>query len=167
MALIGPKKARRSNAKTAYDLLTDCTRYMLEEPLRVNMIDWSWRGKKRILSMITELNIRMEGKRHRIPLLAPVCNTVGCIAGTGLILKGKRPRNECDAALTMFSGEPVTYSGYSSDHGLSHFQKALKNLFCNTDVAATYGTMKYAKIVVKRIRKFQKTYQDDLLAVSV
>lgn len=61
----------RSKAKTAYGLLSEIRRLILEEPLRYNQT-WYWS------------NTNIGG-------LAPACGTVGCVAGWTCALKGHTP----------------------------------------------------------------------------
>lgn len=49
--LTGPMTARRSNAKTAYGLMSDIHAYILEEPKRVCMGYWIVRGHEVIVDI--------------------------------------------------------------------------------------------------------------------
>lgn len=178
--LTGPKSNRRSNAKNAYDLMTDCRRYMLEEPKRVNMSDYIIRGErsvKRFLKKIATDMYSYEDEHLIIPKLeAPACNTVACIAGSALMLTGRGDlkRNPLGQSLDLLGGrepriewdnEAVDYIITGPDN--SDLRWELEQLFIDTDVNATYGTMKYAKIVAKRVKDFQQAHRKELKQVKV
>jgi hypothetical protein len=173
MALIGPQTRRRSNATTAFDLLTDSIAYMLEEPRRVHMSDWLIRGSVKIRNFIRDLNTeaRDHGGRGTVKETVPPCNTVGCIAGTSLVLTGRvGARDECTTAIRVLSGTPVrqaidTYGYKENDY--TDLQQGFYNLFTNTDVDATYGTKAYARKVADRIAQFQKDHKAELIAVRI
>jgi len=63
MALYGPTTKRRSNAKTAYGLMSDIRAYILEEPKRINMSDW------------IETDMKYIKEEHGVD--GPVCGTLG------------------------------------------------------------------------------------------
>lgn len=139
MALTGPMKRRRSNAKTAYDLMTDIRAYILEEPKRIYMADWIIQGKDRI-----ELQLATE---------APICGTVGCIAGNATVLTdGKIDWSRAEQALS--NGDAILEGGFAK-------------LFYDTKVPAEYGTKKYARIVAGRITDFQKKYKAKLQRAAI
>lgn len=96
--LTGPMTARRSNAKTAYGLMSDIVAYILEEPKRLWMGDW----------MIRDM-----------------------------------------------------------DYIKQDLEMDLDDLFMSTGVDAKYGTKKYARIVAKRIEKFQREHREALRAVKI
>lgn len=140
--LIGAVTNRRSNAKTAYGLMSDIAEYILEEPKRVFMGNWIIKGRH-------EIEDALETK-------GPACGTVGCIAGNALVLRGRsESRNVQRAALELLSGVDF-------DLGDS-----LYSLFLGTHVEANYGTKKYARIVATRIKEFQKKHGIALRAVTI
>lgn len=139
--LTGPLTARRSNAKTAYGLLSDIAAYILEEPKRVYMGDW----------VITN----MDEIRDEFGVEGPECGTVGCIAGNALLLSG-RPMQWVESNATDLLG--------GADGNL---QDDVDDLFLDVEVDAPYGTKKYAQIVAKRIAKFQKEHKAALKAVEI
>lgn len=136
--LTGPMTKRRSDATTAYDLLTDIRAYILEEPKRIFMGDW-------ILK-------RNEVKR-RLDSEAPVCGTVGCIAGNADVLTDGKVR--WSHAERILSGD------------VPDLMRAFSGLFYNTDVPANYGTIEYARIVAGRITTFQKQHKAKLRQVVI
>lgn len=136
--LTGEMKTRRSNATNSYDLMTDIAAYILEDPKRVYMGDWLMEGDE---------------IRERLNDEGPVCGTVGCIAGNAEVLTdGKASWAVCEDVL----------SG-----GDRQLRSAFLKLFYETDVDAPYGSEKYARIVVRRIEKFQRAHTDALLAVQI
>lgn len=137
--LTGRMTNRRSNAKNAYDLMSDIKDYILEEPKRVYMGDWLMKGKEAI--------------EHYFETAAPACGTVGCIAGNASVLTDNTiPWSHADELL----------SGDSEQ-----LRRALNSLFYDTDVDANYGTKKYARIVAGRITQFQKQHKEALRAVKI
>jgi len=141
--LTGPFNARRSNAKTAYGLMSDIAAYVLEEPKRLWMGDWIIEGDQQIEDIF-----ETQG---------PACGTVGCIAGNAVVLTGQMGRRQATVttATEILAG---------SDYALSD---SLYNLFLGTDVEAEYGTEKYAQIVVERIEEFQKKHETALRNVRI
>lgn len=141
--LIGPAIERRSNAKNAYDLMTDIKEYILEEPKRVWMGGWIIKGHANIEDMFE--------------VKGPACGTVGCIAGNAVLLTGTNTNHGIAGPALRILGGP----NYELQHSLEF------DLFLNTGVDANYGTMRYARIVAKRIEKFQKQHETELRAVKV
>lgn len=143
MTLIGKPTKRRSNAKNAYDLMSDIKEYILEEPKRVFMGDW----------LITD----MGDIEDILETTGPACGTVGCIAGNAVMLTdADREKDTCRTALNLLGGD----------------NKILRNqlqyrLFLDTEVHARYGTKKYARIVAQRIVKFQQEHEQALREVAV
>lgn len=144
--LTGPMTARRSNAKTAYGLMSDIAAYILEEPKRVYMGEWLVVGHEEIKDMF--------GKS------GPACGTVGCIAGNAVLLTNRLSQQGStqEKAFTIITGAVDDDSELDND---------LYYLFHNASVDANYGTKKYAHIVAKRIAQFQKKHEADLRAVQV
>jgi hypothetical protein len=142
--LKGPMTKRLSTATNAYDLLTDVIAYMLEEPKRIYMQDWLIRD--------------MDAIKDVFNFDGPACGTVGCIAGNTVVLsKGKEIRGSVEHVALR------TLAGYENDD----LWQDLRRLFLNIDVDARYGTKKYAQIVAKRIRAFQRLWKPDLQAVAI
>lgn len=143
--LTGPMTARRSNAKTAYGLMSDIAAYILEEPKRIYMGDW----------LITNMN----EVRENFGVDGPACGTVGCVAGNAVLLtsKGsfKRRRGIQSQALQILAAR---------DYNLAD---DLDCLFLSTDVSAPYGTEEYARIVAKRIADFQAAHEAELRKVRI
>jgi hypothetical protein len=138
--LIGPQTKRLSNATNAYDLLSDVIAYMLEEPKRVYMGDWLIKGKDRI--------------KDTFETDGPACGTVGCIAGNV-------------AVLTNFQTDPEDARFYLSSDNYGLRSHIYSDLFLDVKVPAKYGTKKYANIVARRIRAFQREWKADLQAVAI
>lgn len=141
--LTGRMTKRRSNAKNAYDLMSDIKEYILEEPKRVYMGDWLIRGRRVIKDFF-----ETEG---------PACGTVGCIAGNAVMLAGNpEGRNVVSQSLEILGGDNFTLR-----------RKLEHDLFLDCAVDAKYGTKKYARIVAGRITKFQKYYKEALREVKI
>lgn len=135
--LTGPMTARRSNAKDAYNLMSDISAYILEEPKRVFMGEW----------LVKLQGEYFHGKK------GPACGTVGCIAGNASVLTdGRIPWSDADFKL-------------GGDN--EKLRSSLVALFFDTEVDAPYGTKKYARIIAKRIAEFQKEHEDELRAVRI
>lgn len=143
MSLTGPMTARRSNAKTAYGLMSDIKAYILEEPKRVWMDAWLIKGKRRISS--------------QFGVDAPICGTVGCIAGNAVMLAGLP-----SSASTAWEKASRLLSGGNEDLDVE-----LDGLFLNTDIDALYGTEEYARIVAENISDFQSEHEAALRAVRI
>lgn len=141
--LTGPMTARRSNATNAYDLMSDIRKYITEEPKRIWMADWITEGHSEI--------------KATFGVKGPACGTVGCIAGNTVVLTGADTgRDICTAALDTLSG---------NNHKLR--DRLHYNVFLDVEVGARYGSKRYAQIVSKRIRDFQKEHEDELRAVRI
>lgn len=139
--LTGPMINRRSNAKTAYGLMTDIRAYILEEPKRIFMGEWIIKGAQKI-----EETLETKG---------PICGTVGCIAGNATLLAGRGDRSIFASALDLLSGDD------------DELGEHLSSLFYGTAVDAEYGTKKYARIVAQRITKFQQKHKAALQRVKI
>jgi len=141
--LTGPFNARRSAAKTAYELMSDIAAYVLEEPKRLWMGDWIIEGEAEIEDFFETRG--------------PVCGTVGCIAGNAVVLTGQAQngRSTSTTATEILAGD---------NHML---RTSLQCLFLGTGVPAKYGTKKYARIVVERIEKFQEKHEAALRDVKI
>lgn len=139
MGLYGSITNRRSNAENAYDLMSDISAYILEEPKRIDMTDW--------------VETDMEWIREQYETEGPVCGTVGCIAGNAVVLLGQ-PKRWVSAGMILGGGN-------------SDLRGSLENLFMGTEVNADYGTEKYAEIVAGRIAKFQSEWGAELRAVVI
>ena len=143
MALTGKLTARRSNARNAYDLMSDIAEYILEEPKRIWMRDWMVKGHQNI--------------EEKFDTDGPACGTVGCIAGNAVMLAGSgTDGGVCAQALRILGGRDATL-----------IFKLEYDLFLNTDVDAEYGTKKYARIVARRIAQFQKQHAQEMRSVPI
>lgn len=136
-----------SDAKTAYGLLTDVIRAILEEPKRIWMENWLLDGDS------AQTFCAARGKK------APACGTIGCISGWITTLKPARK-------VWSGCGEDIIAPA-TGDYDRRKIRLAASDMFFDTSVPAHYGTMKYARIVAGRIRKFQKEWAKDLKAVKV
>lgn len=144
--LIGPTIKRRSNAKTAYGLMSDIKTYILEEPKRIWMGDWIIKGHINIQEIFDT-----EG---------PACGTVGCIAGNAVVLTSTIPSNSIyTEAMKILSGK--------EDYENIELKRHLGCLFLTADIDARYGTKKYARIVAGMIDRFQRDYKTVLRSVKV
>jgi hypothetical protein len=141
--LTGPFNARRSNAKTAYELMSDIAAYVMEEPKRLWMGDWIIEGEAEIEDFFDTQG--------------PACGTVGCIAGNAVVLTGQTQngRSTATTATEILAGD---------NHRLG---TSVQCLFLNTEVEAKYGSEKYAQIVVERIKRFQEKYETELRGVKI
>lgn len=143
------KALPRSKAKTAWGLVQDVKRVMLEEPKRVWMKDY-----------IVERNPALWPN-------APACGTVGCFAGWCSILSGGK-RNifrtyshalellgDCDYDTVQTTDD----DGYAyKDHVFSAF---------GPDLEGEPGTATFARSVVRRIERFQRINEKVLKAKKV
>lgn len=133
---------RRSNAKTAYGLMSDIRAYILEEPKRVYMGEWIIKGHQNI--------------EDKLDVQGPACGTVGCIAGNAVLLANAGTGGDiATRALDLLSGNNFD------------LEDVLDRLFHATYVDADYGTEKYAQIVAKRIASFQEKYKAELQRVRL
>lgn len=139
--LTGPSTQRRSNAKTAYGLMSDIKQYILEEPKRIFMGLW--------------IMDTPEAIKRELGVQGPACGTVGCIAGNAMVLT-RRPLTRIGLPARELLG------GDNED-----LQDSLYDLFHGYEVKANYGTKKYARIVAKRIEGFQHKHEAALRAVKI
>jgi hypothetical protein len=129
-----------SRAKTAYGLLSEICKLIVEEPLRYYQGDW----------------IRREGDNLSCFLPAkkyPSCGTVGCVAGWVATLK----RRHFSDIQTESIAQKVL--GLSGDQTIE--------LFSGSAVSGVGQTQAHARAGVRHIRRFQKKYLSQLLAKKV
>lgn len=151
-------KVPYSDAKTAYTLLSDVIRTILEEPKRVHMDNWLLQGEG-----VKDFLYR----KGVLDIGGPACGTIGCISGWITTLKP-------NANVSSIAGEDIIapYIGWGGGIDGAYLRRqemreAADAMFMDTTVDATYGTRKYARIVAGRIRKFQKVWAKDLKAIQV
>lgn len=123
------KTIPKSKAKTAYGLVSDVIRAMVEEPKRVNMGVWV---------------------SHRLPEHGgPACGTIGCFAGWVSLLKDATdiPQRAEDRAIELLGDQINYHTAPDGDYVFGDMGR---------DIKGNPGTSKYALSVVKRIRRFQK-----------
>lgn len=137
----------KSKAKTAYGLLSEIRKLILEEPKRYNQTDWLTRGADRIEALY--------GKDA-----APSCGTVGCVAGWVTALKGD-------------PDDSTAWPHVVADRvlGLSEFGINQLELFRGSaagDRGHTPGARKaHARRGAAHIARFQKKYAKQLKAKRV
>lgn len=140
-------KIPRSKAKTAYGLLSEVRRLILEEPKRYNQRWWI---------------ARLDGKNGALYLsreqddIVPACGTVACVAGWVATLKvGNR--------FTADMAEYVATQklGLDSDQALELFKESA------VPMNLTPQTEAYAKAGAAHIASFQKKYAAQLKAKRV
>jgi hypothetical protein len=140
------------------------------------MPEWIVQGKTKILELIRGINRNSDdywvrGRRGRlVPEEGPICNTVGCIAGTARVVAGKALRgNISHRAIRLLSGTPVEHDPLC-DGDMTNptlLQSRLLELFCNTEVEARYGSKLYARTVANHVKVFQHENKDALIAVKL
>ena len=152
------KPIPRSKAKNAYDLLTDVRTAIVEEPKRLDMSWWVFRGR-RLAKLLSSRRRATE---------APACGTIACAAGWTVLLAGKRTRgsNTDDVAFNLLGGRPWRKDG-SYDPDGSALRTNLHVLFLRTQPRYTPGTDRYARYVANRIRDVQAQFKDRLLATPI
>lgn len=139
---VRPKFSRvpKSKATNAYELLSEVCQAITEEPKRMNLMNWSL-SPKQVVQM-------------KAP---PACGTVGCIAGWVTFLKDRmvRPSSYIRERAETLLGD----NSWST-------KMSLGNLFSPrfSDVPSKPGTIRHAKQVVARIRKYQEVHEAELKA---
>jgi len=137
-------KVPTSKAETAYELLTDVCRVILDEPRRYAQA-----------CFIARPGGRGGAQDSRGFNKQPACGTMGCIAGWIVTLKQgdrfsyKNTRHEANQILGMDETEDL-FAGNLLD-----------------GVKANQGTMAYARAGVTRIRAFQNAHATQLKAKRV
>lgn len=146
----------KSHAATAYELLADVRRAILEEPKRYNQEVWRIRGKRHIVNAGFD---------------APSCGTMACVAGWTVALakpaafKKMETWRIVEQALQLLSGP--------ND---SDLRWEARDLFDGNGVFDEYegdgdapepGTRAYARLGARRIARFMKEHKIKLRAVKL
>jgi len=126
----------KSKAKNAYDLLSEVRALILEEPKRYDQNCWI---------------DRRPGQDRPFCHKSPPCDTVGCIAGWIVTLKGPKQWNDDDTRAIA-----NTIIGVDTGH-----------FFDGTSVLGTPQTVVHARAGSARIRKFQREHKAALKAKAV
>lgn len=139
----------KSNASTAYGLLSDICTLITDEPKRMRMGDWH----------TSLVDLTDEAK--------PKCGTVGCIGGWIETLRPRRAALRFGVDTLEYAGKVLgfdaTYAGDDPD------SEAIMDLFLNQKLtnAKPQGTPKHAAAVVRHIRKFQQKHARRLRAHKI
>ncbi len=135
----------KSKAKTAYGLLSEVRRIILEEPQRYNQSLYLVYGQEAL------------SRAFWVPPdQRPSCGTVGCVAGWVVALKG-------DTTLTCYS---VLHEA-GRILGLSDKQAAPLFAYTSVPTRREVGGVKHAEYGEKHIAKFQKRHAAQLKAKRV
>lgn len=136
-----------SKAKTAYGLLSEIRKLIIEEPKRYDQ--WGWR---RLLS--------------QSDAFAPACGTVGCVGGWICVLKGY-PFGDSDSTKFAYkilgmNGDVVWNELFDADlAGLRWEQRG------NDSVVTMRAIRAHARRGAAHIARFQKKYAKQLKATKV
>ena len=137
----------RSQAETAYELLTDIMQVILEEPKRYNQGTW-----------LEDYRLEDRTQREILALNTPSCGTVACVAGWAITLKYKDisgVRSQwATAELARF------LLGLSYDQATELFDGDIIRGFVP-------GTLEYAQAGVRIIRAFRKKHEKQLKAYKI
>lgn len=139
------KKIPVSRAKTAYGLLSEVIKLILEEPLRYNQGVW----------LLQQGGDPLDAE-YDAPQGFPACGTVGCVAGWVTTLKLKRVTNR-----TVFADRAAKILGLDEHQENELFSDVL------ADMNLLRQTPEYAKAGAAHIRKFQQRYSSQLRATKV
>lgn len=134
----------KSKAKTAYGLLSEIRKLILEEPKRYDQVSWLRTGRD-------VKAVYGDG--------APSCGTVGCVAGWVVALKGgKNDRVNVMGGARRILGIDGSY-----------WNGQVGELFRGGKVPArdAVGVMRHAKLGAAHIARFQKKYATELKAKRV
>lgn len=142
------KRLTFTKPKTAYGLLRAVIKAITEEPLRLDMDRWLARG-------VEETYFGDCGTRRP----APVCDTVGCIAGWCTQIAKPRVKEGFDVVATRLLG----FKPQRLFYGATTHAEELSSLFLpnywpsdlrhKLDKLGS-GTPEYATVVVERIERF-------------
>lgn len=137
----------RSKAKTAYGLLSEVARLILEEPKCYNQRTW--------VCLVTD--------GFPSPAEFPACGTIGCVAGWVTTLKIP----DKVAATTRYGGGRSKLVMYQAQDilGLDSLQN--EELFDGDAARGEPCTRQYARSGASHIRRFQRKYRAQLLAKKV
>ena len=135
---------RRSTAQNAYQLLDEVIIDIMEEPLRLDIGQWGMHPHA--------LSARLAVKG----IEPPACGIVGCIAGWIVFQHDRKMPSDPQATIPPRAAQLLGY-----DWTLT---TAADQLFSGDGIKAPAGTLKHAKEVVARIRKFQRDNAAHLLA---
>lgn len=129
----------RTRAKTAYGLLSEVRRLILEEPKRYNQLD----------------TLTIRGTRgNRIYDEYPACGTVGCVAGWTTVLAAKNPARVRDV---------LTYA--RKVLGLNSAQE--ERLFNGFVVPGIRQSREHAAGGAVHIRRFQQEFASQLKRTKI
>ena len=135
----------KSRAKTAYGLLSEVKRLIVEEPKRYNQ----------------GIDIRSANDSGRPLENFPACGMIGCVAGWVVVIKCERilPTYQIAEKATKILGlRPEQADELMDSCALEDYTK--KEL-------PTEGTRAYAKLGARHITRFQKKYARQLKAKRV
>lgn len=134
----------KSRAKTAYGLLSEVQRLILEEPLRYNQGTYIERvgGEHGAVTI------------HRSPEAIPACGTVGCVAGWVCTLK-------YGGMFTYWETDPRAAKLLGLDF------KQRSDFFDGGAVEGVKGSVEHAKNGVAYIEAFKQRYAKQLKAKRV
>ena len=131
-----------SKAKTAYGLLSEVRRLILEEPLRYCQGDW-----------LKRLEDYSDANSQYAPTF-PACGTIGCVAGWVATLKG--PTNQ---RYSLVSEVAESILGINSTQA--------EVLFNGSAVGGTSQTREHAKAGATHIANFMQKHAAQLKATRV
>lgn len=132
-----------SQARTAYDLLTDICAIITEDPKRYNQ-------------RIYLCRLALEDRRNGY-LVVPACGTIGCVAGWAVALKD--PNRGTQTRLTVEVARNIL--------GLSPEQAALLFNFWAVPITIPPQTRDHAQAGVKHIQKYQALWEAQLKATRL
>ncbi len=143
MSLVTVNGEYRSTATTAYALLDDLVTLVERDPLRMYLADWIVTDPSEQLTIATCFRV-------------PACGTLGCIAGWICLLTNTRTHSAmAGIAARDILGKPTVVDLFSAPVVLPQ------------QSSSQYGTPAYARLVIDRIRSFQREHEAHLRAQPV
>lgn len=139
------KQIPKSKAKTAYGLLSEVRKIILQEPKRYNQ----------------EIYIERvaDGDLDETSPRVPACGTIGCVAGWVATLKR--------GGDFSYTSTPAIAEQVLGISGIQRFELFSGGAVLKMDRLVKPGTVKYARLGAKHIARFMEKYATQLKAKKV
>ena len=146
---LAPLPKMRPGRHSLWAVMNRVCKEIRKEPLRFDMRDWlaTWKGE-------VVPTVGFYGVERRVSHLdnLPACGTVGCFAGWGGILMGKKIDSSIGFLREFMTARE--HRLFSAVGQLPDDLDRLDTLFSDTYIPADPGTSEYAEIVLRKFEAF-------------